>query len=575
MICKKCAAEFDDSLKACPECSEEVSEETLKKKAFKVTINSDEAFVTAAAEEKTAETETNEAEPETAEDAGISAEEQGKKELSAKEKRFEKTKAKKQEKLKAQKKKEKGASRFIVSSVALMAVIMVALSALSIATDVFEEDKDTVKTMALSSLSSADAGELEAYLSKLYALREMELDDDTASDELYPYFMPYSEGGIYSKLQGNAKLITDSADPAKRFADEEGTYAYYKIEAEKIDAIIEKFGLVPNHTLNLKDIYYHSGSYYFSKLENGEEDFAVEADVVSSKRIQDGSYYVDCVFYNTGSNEGRQKGEIYAIVSKETVEGSSESNWIISRLSSEPLFDESGIMIENDGTFKYEMRREQFSGLLSDGTVFCEYSVEYPYFKGESQGEKAANLLYSEVLSQYKKSAEEADKYFEEYTGKKEALPIVVHISSEVTYTDDKYISTIVDISEYNPEDIAETQEESEEASAVTLANRSVEGYIFDTETGEYVSKDAIVGKDYQLVSDILYRIHGGYEYADLLDESIPRPSEIPPDDVIGKSIYESGSSITPGGYVFCLVTPEGYVESVLLPNDVLNLLKE
>lgn len=534
MICKKCANEFDDSLEVCPMCGVSVNEEPAEKKTFKVTINTEKA-----------------------EEAATEAE----KKPGRKEKRQEKVKEKGREKLKSIGKKEKGASRFIVSSVCLMAVIMVAVSCLSVFTDVFKEDDDTVKTMALSALSPIDAGELEEYLSKLYVLTGFELDDDTASDEFYVNIMPESKSGLYKSFGNEAKLITDEKDPAERFSDEEGNYAYYKLPTDKVDEIVESFGLVPNHTLNLKDAYCYGGYYYF---EDADETVlpTVEADVVSSKRIQDGSYYADCVFYSTGATDGRQEGKIYIIAKK--VEGS-EGKWVISRISSEPLFDHGGIMVENDGRFRYEMKRELFEGKLSDGTVFCEYSIEYPYFKGDSMGEKAANLLYSEVLSKYKNSAEEADKYFEEYEGDKKELPIVVHISSEVTYSDEKYISTIVDISEFNPEN------KKGEDEAVTISKRSVEGYIFDAETGDYVSKDEIIGNNFQLIYDLLYRIQGGYEYADLLDKSIPRPSDIPANDTIGKEIYESGSAMTQNGYVFCFVTEEGYVKSVLLPKDLIS----
>jgi hypothetical protein len=170
------------------------------------------------------------------------------------------------------------------------------------------------------------------------------------------------------------------------------------------------------------------------------------------------------------------------------------------------------------------------------------------------------------VLSKYKNSAEEADKYFEDYKGDKDELPIVVHISSEVTYSDEKYISTIVDISEYNPEDLEEDS---------ILSKRNIEGYIFDAETGEYLSKDEVLGNNYQLIYDLLYRIQGDYEYADLIDENVKRPSDIPANNTIGKEIYECGSAMTPNGYVFCVVTEEGFVKSVLLPDEVIASIKE
>lgn len=532
MICKKCSNEYDDSLELCPFCE---NEEKKEKKPFKVTIDLQK-------EEEPIE-------------ENLPTKRQQRKEI-----RQEKAHEKGKEKLKSIGKKEKGASRFIVSSVCIMAMLMAAVSCLSVFTDVFKDDDDTVKTMVLSSLSPVDAGELENYLSKLYVLKGFELDDDTASDEFYVNIKPGIKNGLYESLVGKAKFIEDSADPAERFGDEEGEYAYYKLPLEEVDGIVESFGLVPNHTLNLKNAYCYKGYYYFGKTEE-EAISSAEADVVSSKRIQDGSYYVDCVFYS----EGKQEGKIYAIAKKDE---ENEGKWIISRISSEPIFDGSGIMTENDGIFRYEMKRELFEGKLSDGTVFCEYSIEYPYFKGDSMGEKAANLLYSEVLSKYKKSAEEADKYFEEYKGSKKDLPIVVHISSEVTYSDEKYISTIVDVSEYNPEN-----EKGEDK--VQISERSVEGYIFDAVTGEYVSRDEVLGKDFQLIYDLLYRIQGGYTYDDLIYEEISRPSDIPPNNTIGKDIYEAGGAITENGYVFCKVTEEGFVQSVLLPRKVIDIIKD
>ena len=196
-----------------------------------------------------------------------------------KEIRQEKAKEKGKEKLRSMGKKEKGATRFIVSAVCVMAVLMASLSCLSVFTDVFSKD-DTVKTMALSSLSPVDAGELEAYLSKLYVLTGFELDDDTASDEFYVNIMPENENGLYRGLGNSAKLVTDEADPADRFKGEEGNYSYYKLPIDKVDGIIESFGLVPNHTLNIKNAYCYKDYYYFGSAEEGSLP-GVEADVVS------------------------------------------------------------------------------------------------------------------------------------------------------------------------------------------------------------------------------------------------------------------------------------------------------
>ncbi len=489
-----------------------------------------------------------------------------------KEKRQEKLKAKTTEKLKVKSKKEKRAMYAIVTSVCLVAVLMASLSLLNVTTDVLKEDDDTVKTMALSSLSGQDVGELEVYLSKLFALSEVELSESTASDEFYKILKPQNKNGLYRSLIGEASLIGDEADPYERFKNENGIYEFYKVEAESVDEVLKSFGLLPNHTLNLKEAYYCGGSYYFSKGTKDKQKGNMQADVVSSKRIQDGSYYIECVFYYSEADEGKTEGKIYAIVKKEQNEDGSANKWVFKKISKTPLFDASGIMTQSESSIKYEMQRESFEGLLPDGTVFCEYTIEYPVFKGESLGENAANMLYKEMLLKYKNSADEAERYFKESELKKSDLPLAVHISSEVTFGDEKYISTIVDISEYNPSNSEEGEEDKEKP---VCPARVVEGYIFDTESGEYVSKDAVIGKDYRLISDLLYRIQGGYEYEDLLNEEVDRPSYIPPDDKIGKSFYESGGAITKNGYVFCLVTEEGYVKSAVLPNEVIKRINK
>ena len=93
-----------------------------------------------------------------------------------------------------------------------------------------------------------------------------------------------------------------------------------------------------------------------------------------------------------------------------------------------------------------------------------------------------------------------------------------------------------------------------------------------NTDVGIFVKEVQI---NYQLIYDLLYRIQGDYEYADLIDENVKRPSDIPANNTIGKEIYECGSAMTPNGYVFCVVTEEGFVKSVLLPDEVIASIKE
>ena len=139
-----------------------------------------------------------------------------------------------------------------------------------------------------------------------------------------------------------------------------------------------------------------------------------------------------------------------------------------------------------------------------------------------------------------------------------------------MSYSDDKYLCLINEIAESVPVYETDSQETS-----VELAKKTMECYTFDVESGGYVSKDTLAGKDYNKVYGILYRIYSGYPYEDILDEAVS--GDVVPADTMkyGEKIYNSASTLCEDGMIFCFVTDEGIREDVVIPFEDLKKLTE
>ncbi|MBQ8504460.1 MAG: hypothetical protein IJ491_09340 [Clostridia bacterium] len=615
MICRKCANMFDDSLSSCPECgtSAIMQENEAEKKPFTLNIPDEEiekpAIITAEAE--------NEKEPD-GEENGEAVKENEEQytapeyELSLEEKPLPKVKKIQRksaaDKNKAEKKSnkesvgDKSAAALIVSVVCILACMMLVLTFVSVKSDVFKGNSQAVKTVALSGLSGEEKGELEKWLSGVSAVCDSDLDaSHTTVNELLDMVKPYDANGLYRALYDHTQITANIPDPAQRYANENGDYSYYKIEEEKIDAIVELFGLNVNHTANTDDCYYYGGYYYFRDKLDYEPEISYIADVKESKRIQDGSYYIECSFLQE-SNLSAETKERYAIVEKVSSEDDSETQWKITRLSDEPIFNSSGVLIENESGISFEMKTEIIEKKASDGTVYHKYIIEYPVFTGGSLGEQTANQLYSDMITAFSMEEDSVQSDYKKFLkngGNKDELPLLTHVVSRVTYTDNGYISVLEDTAEYVPssmpvdeneaqnengEQEETTQAENEETQPVKLPERTVEGYNFDVESGDFITKDAIIGKDYLVISELLYRIYGGYDYSDIAvklqqgvetdtsedDYENNEAEEIPEDeDGLGMKIYESASVICDGGYMFCFVSQDGCAHDVIIPFDI------
>lgn len=455
---------------------------------------------------------------------------------------------------------EKKAKNTVVLLSCMMALITVVTAVLGATTDIF---KDTdVKAVAVLILPQEDKEELEKHLYKIRSLVQTGFDTEKMSgEELFAYIKPHSKDGLYASFGYTAEKISDAADPAERFCDENGAYAYYKIPDDEIDSILSHFDLETNHALNSEKAYYYDGFYYLMYENSDAESVEGDISVIDSKRIQDGRYYVTCKFADK---------EVYVIASMLSTD---EGNlWKIHSMSLKPIFDSLGIMIksEDENAGKFEMRQLIIEGKAKDGTVFKKYVLKYPFFFGDSQGEIQANNFYSSLITFYRQQSEQVQADYNKFVkkgGKLTALPLELHYTAEVSLFDETQLCLINEITE------SVSQYENDED--VKLGSKIVECNTFDVQTGLYVSKDALVGRDYITLSEILYRIHDGYSYESLIDESVS--SEDVPDDIrdLGGKIYDSAATKCKDGFIFCYINENGLREDVVVPFEVVEKLNQ
>ncbi len=624
MICRNCANMFDDSLSSCPECGTAAIYENEKpqteneKKSFVLNIPEEEiekpivitAVKSSAVDikaEEGAKAHENKA-PVRTRTRVIKTPEAGRRPVKEASKRPVRRAVKKDPI------GDRSAATLIVSIMCILSCMMAVLTVVSVTSDVFKADDD-VRTVALSSLSGEEAGSLEKWLVKVGGLCDSEFDcTKNTVGELFSFVKPYDSKGLYGSFFSSARLITDTPDPAQRFSDENGGYAYFRLPENEIDSIVEFCSLTVNHTVNTEECYYYDGYYYFAHVQQHEAEGSYIVDVKSGKKIQDGSYYVDCSLLQQNNLSAETK-ERYMIVEKAS-DKADEEDWIVKRISSEPIFDSNGALVKAEDEISYEMKKEIIEKKAKDGTVYHRYIIEYPIFSGEAEGVKTANQLFLDTVSTMgaDDAAVQADyERFTKFGGNTTELPLVTHVISRVTYNKNGYISVLEEKAEYTPESMppenieellekGEYEPEEKTDAPAGLPVRTVEGYNFDVETGDFVTKDAIIGKQYQLISELLYRIYGGYSYDDIEEElrqtaaeaeeneqqeegseaqqgltsSLAEDilqTEIPEDELgTGIKIYESASAICEKGYMFCYVTEKGYAKDIVIPFEIPNL---
>lgn len=589
MICKNCANIFSDDLTVCPECDTPVSGAAEKKDIESVislalgefediSSNSDEKEIPEKYQEKEEEQEkftppvykNKENPPEV------------RKLKTDKKVQPVPVQQRERQKMKKMSQKERGAFNFIVSLMLVVFVSMAALVGVSLGTDVFEKDEDSVMAVALSGFSASETAELEDYLSKIsvVAYSGFEREEDVIVDVM-EFIRPHDKGGLYCRFYDAPALTVNEPDPNARFSNENGDYSFYALDAEKVDRILCSFGFDVNHNVNEKNFYFYDGKYYFSN--SADENFSSDtaADVSSSKRIQDGSYYVECSFYDGKAEEGDSNYlNAYIILDKKDDAKEGELPWCLSKISHEPVFDATGFAIKDESgknELSYSIEYNTIQAVAKDGTVYAEYNVEYPLFKGETEGEKEVNRMFAELINSYTLQAQDAEKDYKKFIkkgGDKKDLPYITHAVARVTYNRDGYISIVEGLSQYKPQQAkADTAEDTENDFNI-LPERTVEGYIIDVETGSFLSDKEIIDVEYHLIYEVIYRIYNGYDYESLLkgeDAAVGIPDD---SDGIGKSFYESACALSENGFIFCSVHPKGYTETVIIPYSTKNFFK-
>ena len=596
MICKNCANIFSDDLTVCPECDTPISRGTEKKEN---NINDIVSLALGEFEDISSHSDEKDApypdvDEEKDEDFAppVYGEKKPKPEVIAvkKEEKPQPAQQRERQKMKKMSRKERGAFNFIISLMVVAFVGMAALVGVSLGTDVFEKDEDTVMAMALSGLSSAETAELEDYLSKISVIAYSGFDrDEDVIVDVMEFLRPHDGGGMFSRFYGTPDLTVNEADPNGRFANENGDYSFYALKAKRVDKILKSFGFDVNHNVNEKNFYYYDGKYYFANTADYSFSPNVVATVSSSKRIQDGSYYVECSFYDESSEQADSSYlKAYIILDKKADAGEDDIPWSLIRISHEPLFDATGIMIKDESgknELSYTIESQTIQAITKDGTVYAEYNVEYPHFKGNTEGEKAVNRMFAELVNNYTMQTESADKDYKRFIrkgGNKKDLPYVTHAVARVTYNRNGYISVVEGLSQYAPAKEATgtvtaepvtgiTGTVEETVQFITLPERTVEGYIIDVETGNFLSAKEIIDAEYHLVYEVIYRIHEGYDYESLLrgeDAAIGIPEDT---DEIGKAFYESACALSENGFIFCSVHPKGYTETVIIPYSTVN----
>lgn len=502
----------------------------------------------------------------------------------------------------------------IIAIMCVVAVLGASLSALKISTDTLETTEPVEKVVAAVGFSAQEELMLEEVLARCYAAVKTDYNSEFTDVEAFlGRVNPGDAGGVYSRIYNENPSLQTEADPALRFCDaEKGEYSYYRIEDKKIDDILSIFGLEPCREVNVKDCYYYDGYYYFAPVMQNATP-VVKAEITKSKRVLDGCYYSECHFY---TEDNVQTDTYYLVTEKVDDTQNGTLSFKIKRISTTPIFDSNGKLVE---ARTYKIKKQVIEGKTNDGKVYCRYTFEYPEFTEDNAGYQAINRFFIDAVNSYSLRVDSAQKAYESFIsqgGKDSDLPLTETVIARVGYENENYISIVEKIGVTDPtpvqtvpettqaDDESEYEDESDgevKAEGVKLFTRTFDGYVFDKTTGEFVSKDVLAGKDYMVVSEILYRIYNGYEYESIIPETKVEEvtdeygeivedeenygeeeeysysdDEIPDDeDGFGTILYESACALTENGLTFYYVNENGIVEEVTIPFAVVERLAQ
>lgn len=473
-----------------------------------------------------------------------------------------------------QRKKVKRADILMKVIVCICAVITVTLTFVSGFTGVFRDDGQE-KTVGLSILLPADSSLFEETAVKYACLFEEGYNcEETSSDDLLPLIRPQSEGGLYAALYKTVKAETEAPDPAGRYevATASLTKGYVKVSAKKVGAVLSSVSLENLKDVNTRDYYYYDGYYYFKAEADTLEKEELQAKVVSAKKTSEGNYYIVCDITSYSSKKDEATYKKYFLATLNDSDG--EKSWSIRKISSEPLYDDFGNAVKNEKNEKKEslsfvMDRHIIEARTKSGKLYARYIIEHPRFDTQGAAESAINSIYAQKAEEFEALAKKATKNYKSYLkngGSKNDLPLYTVVSASVKLNDEGYFSLVEKTTEYNPlsKDVqhtgAETTETEGQTAEVIFPETTVESYTFSIESGEFVKKDEVTGKDYLSVQRLLYRTWLGVD--DTVDDSVIAADV----NETGAKIYASPWALTKDGLMFCYQTEEGYTEEITVP---------
>lgn len=484
----------------------------------------------------------------------------------------------------------------IIVIMCVVAVLAASLSVLKINTDTLETTEPVQKVVASVGLSAQEEVILEEILARGFAVLKTGHNSELCdAEELLKKVNPYDKGGVYSMVYNEYPEVETQADPANRFYNgQEESYAYYKLEEKKVDDLMSMFGVEAHHAVNTESCYYYDGFYYFGYAEQ-KATLAVNADITKSRRVLDGSYYSEVYFYAENGEKRVETDKYYILTEKTGDAQTGELFFKVKKLSATPIFDSNGKLAEKKA---YKIKRQVIEGKTDDGKVYCRYIFEYPVFSEDNVCYRSINTFFNDAINIYKLKADSAQKSYESFIqqgGKDSELPVTETVIARVGFENEGYVSVIEKIGIDGPQPVnntavaaSEDDGKEEESKGVTLFERLVEGYVFDKNTGEFVSKDVLAGKDYLTVSEILYRIYNGNDYESLLPDAdageedsesedyyYDEEEEAYDEDGFGTVIYESNFALTQKGLTFFYVNEYGIVEEITIPHAAVEKLAQ
>lgn len=497
-------------------------------------------------------------------------------------------------------KKTAGAFTTIKVMIAVCVLLTVGLTAIGASTPIFKNSAGVNKTVALTGLSKEAVASFEEIAPGFCGFVEEGYDSSKVTfDSLVPYLLPDSDSGIIASLVSKQQVTVNQADPLGRFSDAE-SFAYVSVDSKTVHKTAQLLGVSAVDDIDTSYCYCYGGRYYFAPSGQEGEEEKMQVRVTSSKLTQEGKYYIECALYpetaekdEKGNFSVEPEGNAYFIA--ECEKNGDGFDWAVHRISSTPLFDSTGAAVSDDETdgLPFEMKRRTFKATTTEGQVYAKYIIEYPYFTTDGVTQSTVNALYNELLLSYRKKAKTADSLYQKYieSGADEsALPLTVHVVSTVTFNEKGYLSLLKRTTEVDPETLVKTQPEQETTAVdqtvglsesetgaqpeeAALPGTTYEGYTFDVESGDFVQKDDVLGKDYQAVQKLLFE---SYTKADKEE-----PEEEPTTSLygygqaqneantdtngIGQAIYASPWVLFSDGVGFCYQTENSGLETVIL----------